>query len=802
MKKWKTWLLRIAGLFLIVMIGGVSWGYWQVRSSLPTLEGRLELLGLSQKVTIERDNAGVPTIHSNNRFDTAFALGFLHGQERFFQMDLLRRVPAGRLAELFGQRAVDNDRLFRKHRFQPLAEASFAMLSANEQRLLTAYTQGVNSGLNQLSSVPLEYQIIRQKPQAWQPPDCMLAMLAMMCQLQDQEGERKLALGQLQEKVPAEIFAFLVRDGTVDDAAVDGTVLERPAIPPAEVWSLRQIGQKIENSAPNSTAPSAEEAEEIPGSNSFAVAGSMVADGRAILASDMHLGLRVPTTWYRVVMQTPVLSNSNDASVTTRRLVGVTLPGTPLLVAGSNGSVAWSFTNAYVDTGDIVELIPAKPAAKSDEYLLTEFQYLTEQDTSRLQVFKENIEFVDGSLEFEYFWSEFGPVVNQTDERLLAHRWIGHQADAFDLRLFQLENASSVEQALDIAAGCGMPHQNILIVDDQGHIGWTLTGRLPDRPNGSSSKLIRSDQARDHWNGYLSSNQYPCVYNPDEGRIWTANNRIVGGDDLQRIGNGSYAAGHRAKQIRDRLRETDQFVESDLLKIQLDDEGCYLIPWRDWFLEGIEFQPTGSDAKAIVENGDLRASVDSVAYTILQQFRMTAIEMLTSEIAKVSETPSLPGNQEDWVKQLLDQRPEHWLPIEFESWPDLLATAVKRTEETLIRRHGSLAEASWGRRNRVRVQHPMAAAIPWLGAKLNMPEVELPGDSHVPRVQGPAFGASQRMVVVPGREEDGIYHQPGGQSGHPLSPYYRTGFDDWATGRPSLLLPGQTRYRLELIPVL
>jgi penicillin amidase len=813
-RSWKKWLLRIIGIGSILLLAGGTWGYWQLRASLPILSGQLVSDRLQRNVEIERDAAGVPTIEAGNRLDAGFGLGFLHAQERFFQMDLLRRVPAGRLAELFGPAALENDKLFRRHRFEQVAQESWNRLSPMEQSLLNAYTDGVNFGLQKLGASPLEYQILRQTPQPWCPQDCLLAMFAMLCQLQDHQGNFKLAHGRLRESVPEEVFQFLCRTGGIDDAALDGSLIAEPKIPPAGIWSLRELGrQERVQGGEQGTRDVAQKKpgfSENPlfsnpfgdlnsdlavGSNSFVVAGQLTGGGPALLASDMHLGLRVPATWYRAVIVSPPLSNddpptrhrSSSETSPSCRLVGVTLPGTPLLVSGSNGSIAWGFTNSYVDTGDVIELI-------NDP---------TSSGKPPLESFREEIHYPGGKVDFEYQWSPWGPVVYQAGDRRFAYNWIGNRGEAFDLGLVRLETVVSTEEGLQTACNLGMPHQNIVIADLQGNVGWTITGRLPARESSPTLTPVRSDEPPRCWTNFLNPEHHPRQYNPPEGRIWTANNRLVGGEALELLGNGGYAIGHRARQIRQRLFERQNFTEHALLDIQLDDFGSFLSPWREWFLEGS--RSAGKDQLTrLVDDCDLRSRVDSVGYRILHQFRMNVILEFQNEIERVLFTDRFPGPlpslREDVIKQLLIERPEHWLPAKFPNWSEFLQQMVSETEKGLVVASGDLEQATWGSRNRVRIQHPMAAAVPWLGTVLNMPELELPGDGNVPRVQGPAFGASQRMVVAPGREEEGIYHQPGGQSGHPLSPYYRAGFEDWAKGHSSSLLPGPTRYRLALIP--
>jgi penicillin amidase len=541
------------------------------------------------------------------------------------------------------------------------------------------------------------------------------------------------------------------------------------------------------------------------GSNNWAVssklgkpAEGMGGTNRAILASDMHLGLRVPTVWYRAVMRTPTRNHPG------RQLVGVTLPGAPVMVEGSNGTVAWGFTNSTGDFGDLIEL-----------KMVDENQYATPAGPRSLESFTEKIAYSGGAEDYTYEWSIWGPVVEVRDKRRFVHKWIGNDPEAFDLNILNMESARSVDELADMANRAGMPNQNVMMVDDQGNIGWTISGRLPKR-KGPPEWVARDWSTQEAWEGYYEPQQHPRVMNPPSGRLWTANNRIMGGDFLQSVGDGRFDPGARATQIRDRLLEKDQFDEKDLLAIQLDDEGRMLKVWQKWLQELIAADPNvaSQEFADYAKQQQLRASTDSVTYRIVHEFRnQVFLRIFGFDIArrgnsdakkrglalKLGINRSVPVSYEDVAEELIEQKPMHWLPDEFESWEALLKDSAVATQDELTKDQ-PLAEATWGKRNRAAIKHPLSMAAPALGTFLDMPDVELAGDSHLPRVQSPSGGASQRLVVSPGFEQVGIYHQPGGASGHPLSPYYRAGFDDWAQGNASMLMPGPVVHSIQITP--
>lgn len=791
------------GIIAFATLAGLV--HWRLRASLPLLDGTLLVKGLRADVTIERDLQGVPTINSESRIDTAFALGFLHAQERFFQMDLLRRMSSGEISELFGAVALPLDEKFRKHRFQATAAKVLNDLPEPHRALINAYSDGVNHGLSKLGAPSFEFTLLRVSPKPWRSVDCIHVMLTMLADLQQIDAENEIDIGLLKERVPSDVFDFLIRKGSSWDAPLDGSMMQQPPIPPEAIWSLRSEPDKqssgVEHTESNPTAflfPR-KASEQRAASNNWAVGSDLGKDKRAILASDMHLGLQVPTVWYRAVMNTPCLDGKR------RRLVGVTLPGTPTLVEGSNGSVAWGLTNSYGDFGDVIELVPVD--GEPD-------QYVTPDGPKSIERFKEEIAYPGGSKKIEYEWSIWGPIVAKRDKRRFAHRWVGDDPRANDMLICDLETAQSTDSAIRSCNEAGMPHLNVVIADRDGNIGWTLCGRIPTR-SGPPPRSPVDWSKGGQWSGYLATEDYPKLVNPKESRIWTANNRVVGGDFLSKIGDGGYDLGARARQIRDLLRNKTEFDERDMLAIQLDNEALFLAPWRELLMKAVQGneRSLSTEFMRFVQQWEGRASTNSVGYRIVRTFRIqvanhffetpraekNAVQRFGSIPKRAGIKRQVPMAHEDVLWQLLMERPLHWLPLEFASWDALLLDAAKSTEKEMSTGQ-PMAKATWGASNMAEINHPLSMGLPIVTGWLGMPNLQLPGDNHMPRVQRPGFGASQRMVVSPGFEEKGIYHQPGGQSGHPYSPYYKSGYDDWANGNASTLLPGPTKYILRLVP--
>jgi penicillin amidase len=774
-----------------------------LRASLPQVDGVRAVPGLGAPVTVQRDARGVPTITGSGRLDVARGLGFVHAQERFFQMDLERRLAAGELAELMGPAVAKYDREFRIHRLRSVAQRVLAQSGAAERAGLQAYADGVNAGLGALGARPFEYLALGSRPVPWRPEDSVLCLLAMFIQLQEDPGFQQSRLGYMRDALPPALFAFLQPAGTEWDAPLSGGAMAQPPVPGPEVFDLRRLGAPGSGRVP-AKAPARVRAEAGPeaaalGSNNWAVAGSRTADGRAILANDMHLGISVPNTWYRAS-----LAWSDGGGP--HRVTGVTLPGTGAVAVGSNGRVAWGFTNSYGDFRDLVVL--DQPAGDPDVYR-------TPDGPRRLEHLRETIR-VRGARDqtLEVTESIWGPVVD-TDHRGRRRvlRWVAHDPEAVNFRSQELETAGSVPEALAVANRSGIPAQNFVCADAQGHIGWTIMGRVPRRVGFDGRVPVSWADGSCRWAGWLDPAEVPRIVDPPGGQLWTANARVVDGPGLARLGDGGYNLGARARQIRDDLRALARPGERDLLAVQLDDRALFLARWRELLLRTLDARATGQDPRRaelrrLVEGWGGRAAVDSAGYRMVRGFRIMVQELAAAPFAQAFR---LKDRDEDRFRvgfgpqgegplwALVTQRPAHLLDPKFKDWDALLLQAADNTIARLSQ-GGTLAQHTWGRLNAPAVQHPLSRAVPFLGRWLDMPRLPIPGDAHMPRVQDREFGASERIVVAPGHEADGLFMMPCGQSGHPLSPNYGDGHRDWVAGRPGPFLPGPAVHVLRLVP--
>ncbi|MBX5461259.1 MAG: penicillin acylase family protein [Steroidobacteraceae bacterium] len=812
-------------------------------ASLPRLDGRIDVAGLTAPVSISRDALGIPTIEADTRADLAFGIGFAHAQDRFFQMDLSRRLAAGELSELFGRAALEQDRAARVFRFRNLAQQVVSNSPPDQRALIEAYARGVNAGLASLRSRPWEYWLLQAEPVPWKPEDTALASYAMWWDLQYSGVRRDMLKRALNARLGGAecehgwkcALAFFYPHGTSWDAPNGARSPSTPSpvrIPTPEELNVRGhapsapavsqghsqgerptatglfagllstvAGNAVPRALEGVSGALASASREPPiGSNGWVVSGKLTSNGSALVASDMHLNLRVPIVWYRARMK--LRQHAVGEGAAALDLNGLTLPGAPVLVAGSNGHVAWAFTNSYGDWADVT-LVPCVAADENSIRTATE--------TIPLTVVRETLR-VKGEPDV-VLPVRSGPAgllfsAQPEQGRCGFVHWIATVPAATNFNILRLETATSTEQVLNLAPSIGIPHQNMMVGDRAGHVAWTIAGRVPDAV--SEDRLSGSAP-------WTTPATHPALLDPEAGRLWTANARPIddaaaeariGGDEAS-LG-ADYDLGARASQIRDRLMALGSGVRpEDMLRIQLDDRAVFLTRWRDLLLglldeAALAQHPQRAEFRQIIAQWRARASTDSVGYRLVRTFRDRtefAVWSMLLDALQLHAPEAPPSPQfEGALWALVTQQPMHMLAARFPSWRDFLLAQVDATLSELAQACPQLARCTWGERNPVRVRHPLSGALPFASRLLDMPTLQLPGDHDMPRVQDGSFGASNRFAVSPGHETESYLHIAGAQSGHPLSPYYRAGFREWAEGKPLPFLPGRAEHTLTLAP--
>ncbi len=780
--------LAIVGIGALVVLAALG----VVALSLPALDGSRTESGLRATVEIARDAQDVPTVSGATREDVAFATGFLHAQERFFQMDLLRRSASGTLAALTGSSAVPIDRQRRMYGFDALADKTITTLPAADLNILERYAEGVNAGLAALRMRPFEYIVLRTTPLRWQARDSLLVIWAMYFELQGNVLHREFARGWLSNHTQRQALKALLPECSEWDAPLDAP-------------SITCNGERIQGPGPSWLGKAPLQAiAQLPfgtaiGSNAWAISGKRASGGSAIVANDMHLSLRLPNIWYRAVLRYP------SASGAERRIVGVTLPGTPAIVVGSNGAVAWGLTNSYGDYLDLVELQFAPNRAD---------RYRTRAGWAPVRFRDEVLQVNGGSDEtIRVGETALGPVWD-VGTKHYAVRWVANEVGSVNMDLLHMEGAESVPQALAVAHSAGIPAQNLLAGDVAGNIGWTVAGAMPNRrPAWADTFPYRSDADIDTWGSLLPAADHPQIVNPASGQLWSANARQLAGTGYAVIGDGGADLGARARQIRDDLTAGGAFDEPSAYAPSLDDRALFMSSWRDRALRVLDERATAGHPerqefrRLLRESWNGCACVDSVAYRLARAFLFSLYGQLfgraDAQMRELDPYASFAQATSRWpvvLARLVDQQPPGWLPANQQTWADVELAAVDDAIADFARHSIALKDARWGRRNVASIAHPFVAGFPMLSRWLAVPKDELAGDGNMPRVATPAFGQSERMVVSPGHEERGIFNMPGGQSGNPLSTSFKDEHAAWVFGKATPLLPGPRAHLLVLKP--
>lgn len=786
----KTAAVALAALLLAPVAAGQDL-MTALRGSIPPLGGEASCAGLGAEVTIERDAWGVPVIRAGSFEDAIRAQGFLHAQERFFQMDLARRLAAGRLAEILGPSMLGNDRLHRRYRFGNVADAVVDRIPDAHRAVLEVYAEGVAAGLAALPAPPPEYALLGVAPEAWAPRDTVLVMLAMF-EMLNWGAEVELRTGVAAEALDPELLDFL---GTMRGR------FEVPLLPPGAAESERAAGpvpipgpEVVDLRRRDAAAPAGlvEPAALAIGSNNWAVAGTRTADGRAIVANDPHLQLSAPGVWYRAQLEW------GD-----RRLAGLSFPGAPGITIGSNGRVAWGFTNTTADFQDlvVVERAPDDPMSyRVPEGGTEPFGFVTESIA------------VKGAapVAMTLQTTRWGVVTGEDHhQRPVVLKWTALDPESVDLGLFDLVDATTLEEAIDAAQRWRGPSQNCLVADDTGRIGWTVTGWLPRRVGFDGSIPASWAEPGVGWEGQLEAARRPTLLDPPDGLLYTANNRTVALRWARLLGRG-WDLGARAQRIGELLRGHEgAFDEGDLLAIQLDVRLEVLDFYRDLALEATESAAAGTvraRARGIVLAWDGTASVDQPAVRLLDAYRHALQDVVIGPLVEPCRALD-PGFTmrgvvfEEPARRILETRPDHLLPPGRDGWSSMLADVLESVAGSLVQRTPERGlDVPWGDANRARIAHPLTMAAPQFASMLGMPDDPLAGHVLAVRVATPRFGASARMVVSPGAEDRGILHVPAGQSGHPLSLHFRSSHASWLAGEPTPFLAAAPTSRLVLKP--
>jgi penicillin amidase len=838
----RRWL-RIVGILLVLLaVAAVALFFYEryttnkeMRENLPQLDGSLTVYGLTGPVTVERDAHGVPHIHANSLDDLIFAQGFVTAQDRLWQMDLLRRLTGGDLAAIFGSSMLTHDRMERTLQLRTAANNAAAALPADQKHWLQVYARGVNASIvAQHSHLPVEFRLLGYEPVPWTPRDTMLVELAMFQELTN-GYPAKLGRETLAAHLPPELIADLYPTGSWRDHPPGAPIPDATAPQPEmKDVPLDESQTKLRRPSTGTTSAADLLALEqtlalfhlpcrtcVAGSNGWAVSGSHTASGKPLLSNDMHLSLSAPELWYEADLDAP-----SPAPLAEFHAAGVTLPGTPFVIAGHNAHVAWGFTNLGADVQDLyIEHTRGTPSGA--EYQTAGGRWLPVQyKTEVIQVRGAASVILDVPL--THHGNIDTPIISgifPNEKRSLSLRWTIYDPVSVSDPFFDVNSASDWTTMLSAFASWGGPAQNLMYADDQGHIGYHAVGHVPVRGDVNNPSPLSPvptdaaapDAAAHDWAGYIPFDQLPQAFDPPDGVLATANGRVTL-DGYRYPITLDWMAPYRTERIYKILEKKPGLTPADSLALQNDvfSELDLVIAQRLAYAIDHASGPAKDD-KRLRQAADLlrawngRVDANAVAPAIVYAAReafwpMLLIPKLVPSIApqlaqgvdlkklRLSPEIALTGNlwsAYTWgesgsvEEQLLTDTPARWLPPTYSNWNDFLAAIVQRG---LNDAHApkNLGTWQWGKASPLDIEHPLFSRFPiqYLTTLTTGTGIQPhSGDGTTVKQTQPNFGPSERFTTDFRDPDYTTLNLVLGQSGNPASPWYMDQFQDWLHGR-------------------
>ena len=767
--------LIFAAVVLLLVAAGLG-GYWWL---LPKYSGTVTLSGINRPAEIVRDANAVPHIFAENAADAYFALGYVHAQDRLWQMEFTRRAGAGRLAEVLGERAVDTDRYILTLGLRRIADAMFETASPEVRAALEAYAAGVNGWLeSRRGALPLEFIALRFEPEPWHPADSLLWGRLMAL---------RLGRNQRNEHVRACIARQLVHNG-LDPNLLDELWPEDPPGAPVTLASASHgTGPVLDAVKGSLVTPLAADS----GSNGWVIHGRLTETGKPILANDPHLRFGAPVLWYLARIEAPGLT-----------LTGVTVPGVPFTILGHNGAIAWGFTNTGGDVEDLfVETVdPNDPGS----YLSPDGPrpFVTRQEMIRVKGGK--------TITLNVRETRHGPVISDvrkdaacvadTDHVVALANPALRTDDRTIEALFAINRARNWEDFRAAAASFHTPQQNLFFAATDGDIGFIAPGRIPIRKAGDGRMPVPGADGNYDWEGFIPADELRQAHNPPSGRIVNANNRIVG-DGYPHLITRDWALPYRAERIAEVLEGQTAHGVGDSQNLQRDilsTAARGLLPLM------LRVKPTGERGRQAVKmlaEWDFEMRRDRPEPLLyVAWLRRLVVALAEDEIgeALLADYMGLVFRPDPRFVETVLTRHGHWCddigtPME-ESCEEQLAVALDRALDEITATLGPDIDAwRWGALHQATFTHRVFTHVPVIAWLADL-SIESDGGDHTVnngktrRDKSPdnfshTNGSGFRAVYDLSDLDNSRFMIATGQSGNFLSRYYSSLLDRWRDGR-------------------
>ncbi len=806
---------------LIAAVGAVLLGLQhRMQTSLAPVDGMLHLPGLSAPVTVQRDAHDVPHIEAANMSDLLEAQGWVTASDRLWQMDMARRLPAGKAAEVLGSALVPHDRVERTLGMRDVAERMVGTLPQDQLAQLEAYARGVNAYIAHAEgggTLPAEFSLLLYEPAPWRPLDSMLVALSMS-EMLDERWQAKLKREQVTARLAAHgeaaLAAALFPTGSwrdhppvpsgpgisepqdVPQIPLDSsqTRLQTPVLPAESLLALAAMGKDEPCAGCR------------PGSNEWAVSGAHTASGKPLLSNDMHLDHGIPDPWYESELRAEAF-----------HVAGVTIPGLPMIAVGHNDHIAWGFTALGGDTQDVyIEQLNGQGAYRALNSPENSFENSSgSQEWLPLQHEHEVIHVRGGhDVPLDVERTAHGPLITALipgEHRALALHWTIYDAQAKGLPLFALDSATNWTSFRAAMATWWAPTLNAVYADDAGHIGYQTIGLIPVRAGGLQGVPIvpgtlaaaeasqsgiagpgapGTQAAAGEWTGYIPFEGLPSVLDPPDGIVATANAR-VSPDGYPYQLTLEWASPYRNERIWHWLAGKRGLTRGDMLKLQTDVYSEVDQEIAQHFAYAIDHAEHPSErartAADLLRSWDGVFDVNSPAAAIVASTEQMFWPAVLG--AKIGDGWRL----YDWTEstyareQLIAHQPAAWLPANYRNWNDFLASLVEAACKPAPSR---LADWRYGSIHTITIEHPLWKLLPGFHAGVG-PLPQSGNQSTVKQVSG-TLGPSQRFTADFGDLDQSTENIVMGEAGDPASPYARDQWTDWYGGT-TFALPFSTQ---------
>jgi penicillin amidase len=779
-------LFWIALAIVLALAGAMGYAYHVAHAALPQVDGHLQVPGLSAAVTVIRDARGTPTIDSGTLEDVFFAQGYVTAQDRFWQMDIMRRFAAGELSEILGEDTVPLDREQRILGLRAAAQKSLEMANARDRSFFEAYARGVNAYLTgHRDRLPIEFRILKYYPKPWQVQDSIVIANQMVKDLNYHYFEDALGREKILAKLGPELTADLYVNRSWHDRPP--TVMREDVNGQSNSDSNDEDEDDDDSGSDNAVTgltgipiSGSSHALAINGSNNWVVSGVHTVTGKPLLSNDMHLGHQMPNLWYEAHLRSGALD-----------VVGVTLPGVPFVVVGHNQRIAWGFTNVGPTVTDVyIENFNAQ-----GEYQTPQGWAQPEHRNEIINVKEKPDVVVDVKV------TRHGPIITDLipgETRPLALRWTLY--DGLRLCLFDVDMARNWDDFRRAFSQFDAPGQNVVYADVDGNIGYQATGKVPIRAAGDGSLPASGADNAHEWTGYIPFEKLPSVYNPPSGIIATANARITP-DDYKYSISMEWEAPWRTARIYHLLESGRKFSVADMLALENDIHSEPHLFAAERFVYAVDHAAKASararQAADLMRNWDGRMAASTAAPVLAE----TSIDELTRlllepRLGAASHQPKDGKRLREavlswrtyqwqmrsvWLENVLLHHPQRWLPANYPNYDELLTAAV----EAAVNRPEApqdLTSWRWGSYNAVRIQHPILGKIPVLNRWTGPGRQEQSGGAYAAKAVTPTHGPSERFTANLADLDQSTLNLVTGESGNFLSPNYMDQWKAWYEG--------------------